>query len=65
MSDSNTPVRPPRSRWSAIIWIAPLSVLVLFAVVMGAQAVRGIPSVNSFMLTYPGHSDLPSDAPVG
>jgi|TARA_B110000967_G_C18882295_1_gene561807 thiosulfate reductase cytochrome b subunit len=32
---------------------------------MGAQAVRGIPSVNSFMLTYPGHSDLPSDAPVG
>jgi thiosulfate reductase cytochrome b subunit len=45
--------------------MAPLSVLVLFAVVLGAQAIRDLPSVSSFMLNYPGHSDLPSGAPVG
>lgn len=54
-----------RSRWWRLIWIIPIVLVALALVVLAAKGIRGIPSVESFMRTYPGESALPTGTPVG
>lgn len=65
MSSSLKVREPVRRRWVKVAGSALLGVLLLLAAVLGAQAVRDVPEVRSFMQTYPGHSALPANAPVG
>jgi thiosulfate reductase cytochrome b subunit len=57
--------RAPRSRWRALAWIIPLALLAMVAIVFFARYLRELPSVESFMATYPGNSALPAATPVG
>jgi thiosulfate reductase cytochrome b subunit len=55
----------PRSRWRALIWAIPVALVVMAIVVLAARYVRDLPSVQSFMTTYPGESALPATATPG
>ena len=50
---------------TALLWLGPLGLAALAAVVLIAMAVRGLPAVQDYMTTYPGESELPAGAPVG
>ncbi|HEX4402798.1 MAG TPA: hypothetical protein VHZ98_15870 [Galbitalea sp.] len=65
MSVATSQQKPERSRWFKLIWIIPVALVVLAAVVLAARGIRALPSVQSFMRTYPGQSALPGGAPVG
>ncbi|MER2133263.1 MAG: hypothetical protein ABS910_01135 [Arthrobacter sp.] len=54
-----------RSRWIKLVWIIPAALLVLAGIVLAARWLRETPAVQEFLLTYPGHSELPASAPVG
>ncbi|WP_113719339.1 cytochrome b/b6 domain-containing protein [Arthrobacter dokdonensis] len=45
-------------------WVA-IAVVALAAVVLAARWARGLEPVQDFLLRYPGHSELPANAPVG
>jgi len=55
----------PRRRWIRLAWILPVIVVAAVLVVLGAQGLRSLDGVRAFLHTYPGHSALPSWAPVG
>ncbi|MGN6325547.1 cytochrome b/b6 domain-containing protein [Pseudolysinimonas sp.] len=55
----------PRRRWIRLAWIIPVVVVVAAIVVFGAQWLRSLDGVRAFLTTYPGHSALPSWAPIG
>jgi thiosulfate reductase cytochrome b subunit len=57
--------KTPRSRWFPLVWIVPLVVVGVALIVIAAHVIRGLPAVQDFMTTYPGHSNLPAGAPVG
>jgi hypothetical protein len=52
-------------RWVRPLVAAVVAVMVLAVVVLVAQWLRTIPSVQAWLVEYPGHSDLPATAPVG
>jgi len=53
------------NRWRKLLWIAPALVLLAVAVVLGAQALRGVPAVAQFVAAYPGTApSLPSPAGI-
>ena len=54
-----------RSPWLKLIWIVPIILVVGAGIVLAAQAFRASDAGSSFLGTYPGHSELPSSAPVG
>ncbi len=54
-----------RNRWFKLIWIIPVALVLLLAVVLIAQWLRQLPAVQSFMTDFPGESHLPAGAPVG
>ena len=41
-------------RWRKLLWIAPALVVLAAVIVLGAQALRGVPAVASFVSDYPG-----------
>jgi thiosulfate reductase cytochrome b subunit len=43
-----------RPRWFALLWVIPVAIVVLAAVVLGAQWLRTMPGVQSFLADYPG-----------
>jgi len=53
------------SRWFRLVWLAPTILALMAVAVLAAKGIRELPSVASFMTTYPGHSRLPENAPVG
>ncbi len=53
------------SKWRALIWALPTALVVLLVVVLGAQWLRTLPDVESFLSDYPGESAVPAGAPVG
>lgn len=53
------------SKWRALIWALPTALVVLLVVVLGAQWLRALPDVASFLSDYPGESAVPAGAPVG
>jgi thiosulfate reductase cytochrome b subunit len=54
-----------KSKWFKLVWILPVALVVLLAVVLAARGLRGLPAVQSFLTDYPGESELPHGAPVG
>ncbi len=54
-----------RSRWFKLVWITPVALVLLLALVLIAQWLRRIPAVQSFMTDFPGESHLSAGAPVG
>ena len=60
-----TPTKSERSRWFKLFWIVPIILVVGAGIVLLAQAFRASDPGSSFLKTYPGHSELPSFAPVG
>ncbi|MEO6942200.1 MAG: hypothetical protein ABI238_00545 [Terrimesophilobacter sp.] len=53
------------SRWFPLVWIIPVLIVAAAVVVALAIWLRSLPDVQSFIRTYPGHSELPDTAPVG
>ena len=53
------------SKWSNLVWLVPAALILLLIVVLGAQWLRTLPAVQSWMTDYPGESELPPGAPVG
>jgi thiosulfate reductase cytochrome b subunit len=60
-----TATKSNRSPWFKLTWIVPIVVVAGIAVVLVAQAFRVSDAGRDFLATYPGHSELPSSAPVG
>lgn len=54
-----------RSRWFPLVWVLPAAILLLVAVVLLAQWMRDLPSIQQFLADYPGEAPLPENAPVG
>lgn len=54
-----------KSPWAKAAAIAVGAVVALFLVVLLAKWLREQPAVQEFLATYPGHSELPANAPVG
>ena len=54
-----------RSRWWKLAWIIPAGLVVVVLVVLAAQGIRSLPAVQSFLIDYPGESELPAGSPVG
>jgi len=54
-----------KSPWAKAAAIAVAAVVVLFLVVLLAKWLREQPAVQDFLVTYPGHSELPAHAPTG
>lgn len=55
---------PKRPRAKAGL-IAVASVLALLLLVLLAKWLRTLPALQDFLITYPGHSELPASAPTG
>ncbi len=53
------------NKWFKFVWIIPVALVLLLAVVLIAQWLRRLPEVQAFMVDFPGASDLPAGAPVG
>ena len=47
-------VRVGRSRWFNLLWLLPIGFLVLIVAVAAAKGLRNIPSVERFIVRYPG-----------
>jgi thiosulfate reductase cytochrome b subunit len=60
-----TTKKSDRSPWFKLIWIVPIVLVAGVIIVLAANAFRGSAAGTSFLKTYPGHSELPSNAPVG
>jgi thiosulfate reductase cytochrome b subunit len=60
-----TTTKSERSKWFRLFWIVPIILVVGAGIVLLAQAFRASDAGSSFLKTYPGHSELPSTAPVG
>jgi len=66
MKSTSTKASPiTANRWFKLVWIIPVALVLLLAVVLIAQWLRQLPAVQSFMTDFPGESDLSEGAPVG
>ncbi len=68
MSLLTTTQEPPpksKSRWVGTAARILIAVVVLAVVILVAKWARGLGSVQEFLAQYPGHSELPHNAPVG
>jgi thiosulfate reductase cytochrome b subunit len=54
-----------RSRWLSLVWIIPVALVVLAAVVLGARAVRFSDVGVGFLAAFPGSSAPAQGTPVG
>jgi thiosulfate reductase cytochrome b subunit len=64
----STPTKKPGTatgKRSRLYWGVPAVLMALVLVVLLAKWLVGIPAVASFVTDYPGHSELPENAPVG
>jgi hypothetical protein len=48
-----------------LYWGVPAALVALVLVVLLAKWLREVPAVSSFLVDFPGHSELPEGAPVG
>jgi len=66
MKSTSTKASPiTANRWFKLVWIIPVALVLLLAVVLIAQWLRQLPAVQSVMTDFPGESDLSEGAPVG
>jgi thiosulfate reductase cytochrome b subunit len=61
---SHTQSKSP-SRWRKLLWVIPLVVVVIVAVVLLARWLRSTTGGMDFVQTYPGRAPLPDWAPIG
>lgn len=64
----STPTKKPGSstgKRSRLYWGVPAALVALVLVVLVARWLTDLPAVASFLVDYPGHSELPEGAPVG
>lgn len=54
-----------QNKWRRLALSILPALAVLFVLVLVARWMRGMPPVQDFLSTYPGHNPLPSGAPVG
>lgn len=54
-----------KSRFRSLIWLAPLALVTLVVIVFVARWARQLEPVAEFIGTYPGHTELPANAPIG
>ena len=54
-----------RSPWFRLVWIVPVALVAAVIVVLFAQWLRTLDPVLGFLRQYPGHTELPADAPKG
>jgi thiosulfate reductase cytochrome b subunit len=54
-----------KNRWSTLVWVIPVALVLLVVVILVARWLRELPAVQSFLTDYPGESHLPDGAPVG
>lgn len=54
----------PTGAKALVLWIG-VAIVALAVVVLLAKWIRGLEPVQDFLLSYPGHSELPAGAPVG
>ena len=52
-------------RWRPLVWVIPLVVIGAAVAVLVLRWLMAQPSLQDFVHTYPGTSELPADAPVG
>ena len=65
MTTTKKPAKVSRSKQTKMAAIVVAAVVALLAVVLLAQWMRTLPAVQSFLADYPGHTELPADAPTG
>ena len=53
------------SRWIRLAWIGPALLVAAALIVLAANAVRALPEVESFLLSYPGVGTHPAATPLG
>ncbi|MEO5321143.1 cytochrome b/b6 domain-containing protein [Arthrobacter sp. CC3] len=56
---------PNGSKWRTLAWAVPGGILLLAIVVLAAKLLRTLPDVQSFIIEFPGETQLPANAPVG
>ncbi|MFB8368680.1 cytochrome b/b6 domain-containing protein [Pseudarthrobacter sp. NPDC055928] len=56
---------PATGKRNKLYWGVPAALVALVLVVLLAKWLRELPAVSSFLVDYPGHSELPKGAPVG
>ena len=64
----STPTKKPGSstgKRSRLYWGVPAALVALVLVVLVARWLTDLPAVASFLVDFPGHSELPEGAPVG
>ena len=65
LTGSKQGTKPTPSKWARLaLWIV-VAVVALAVLVLVAKWARGLQPVQEFLVTYPGHSELPEGAPVG
>lgn len=60
-----TPAQAKKRRLRTLVWLIPSMLVAAVLVVLAARGLRELPGVQSFLASYPGHSELPDGAPVG
>ncbi|GEP26296.1 hypothetical protein E3O11_08575 [Cryobacterium levicorallinum] len=53
------------SRWLRLVWIVPAILVALALVALAAHGLRTLPSIESFLRSYPGVSTHPAATPIG
>jgi thiosulfate reductase cytochrome b subunit len=52
-------------RWTPLLWLVPIGLVVLVVAVLVAQWLRELPDIQAFIADYPGETELPAGTPVG
>jgi thiosulfate reductase cytochrome b subunit len=65
MSTTKNKSGTSKGKRSRLYWAVPAALVALVLVVLFAKWLTGLSGVRSFMADYPGHSELPTGAPVG
>jgi thiosulfate reductase cytochrome b subunit len=65
MTTTKKPAKVSSNNRTKLVAAIVFAVVALLALVLVAQWMRTLPSIQSFLADYPGHSELPAGAPTG
>jgi thiosulfate reductase cytochrome b subunit len=65
MTTTKKPAKVSRNNRTRMVAAIVFAVVALLALVLVAQWMRTLPSIQSFLADYPGHAELPAGAPTG
>ena len=61
----SSPRTTPRSRWFSLVWIIPVALVILAAIVLGARSFTASDAGVAFLTSFPGASAPAAGTPVG